>query len=125
MLLRNVWSNFLIGVKNVGSFVYRHLPTILKGAKYVSKFFERSANPAIAGAAHLTSKGLDWAEWALDKYNTGADVVDIGKEALDAIGSPPSTSEPMAEPVYTRPAGGAPPAPLPKGGWRGGTLDLD
>ncbi|KAI9168277.1 hypothetical protein H9P43_007649 [Blastocladiella emersonii ATCC 22665] len=46
----NIYNNVL---GQVGSFVNKHMPTVLKGVKTVSKFFERSHNPAVSSIAQM------------------------------------------------------------------------
>ncbi|KAI9155850.1 hypothetical protein H9P43_008960 [Blastocladiella emersonii ATCC 22665] len=62
MIFRNLWTNFSNVLGQVGGFVNKHLPTMLKGVKTVSKFFERSHNPAVSSVAQLVSKGTDLAQ---------------------------------------------------------------
>lgn len=117
-----MWNNFKTGMKNVGSFILRHLPTVLKGAKFVSKFFERSANPAVSGVAQVTTKLIEMGEKALDKYNTGVDMVSIIGEAI--AGQSPAAGSGPASSVTTKPAGVAPPPDYRGRAWNGGVSDL-
>lgn len=100
MNFEQVWNNFKVGARNVGSFILRHLPTLLKGSKFISKFFERSSNPMISGIAQVTTKVIEAGERAYEKYATGADILDIAKEAV-GVGGEPSSSAPVGDPSDT------------------------
>ncbi len=59
MFFKNLWTNFSTGVKNIGSFVNKHLPTIFKGAKTVSSWAQQSGIPGVVTAAKLADKVID------------------------------------------------------------------
>ncbi|KAI9173209.1 hypothetical protein H9P43_007340 [Blastocladiella emersonii ATCC 22665] len=69
MIFRNLWTNFSNVLGQVGSFVNKHMPTVLKGVKTVSKFFERSHNPAVSSIAQMVTKGADLAQDIHTWYN--------------------------------------------------------
>ena len=84
MFFQNLWTNWSTGVKNIGNFINKNLPSVLKGVKTVASWVEATGLPGVSTAANVIGKAADVVSAIHTYANKGSAVPGNGMQTRPA-----------------------------------------